>query len=246
MRKNLVIDIGNTRMKIAVFENGRLVSLRFNSSETSGKILTKILKHNLPTIISSVHKKLPKSKQRGNRTHVLKFTSLTPVPLKNRYRSKFTLGSDRLAAAVGGANKFPGKNVLVIDAGTCIKFNFVNAKGEYLGGSISPGIQMRFMALHNFTARLPLIRSSKQDPSLCGNTTELSIRSGVINGMVAEVEGMISAYEKKYKNLKVVITGGDGPLFDKRLKKRIFADPNLVLKGLYDILQHNYGIKSGN
>jgi type III pantothenate kinase len=191
-------------------------------------------------IVSSVLKKIPIHKlvmPKG--VNYLPFTSETQVPIKNKYRSAFTLGSDRLAAAVGGFLRFHGKPVLVIDAGTCLKFNYVNRKGEYLGGSISPGVEMRFKALHNFTARLPLLEAGAYKPQLIGTDTTGSIKTGVMEGIFHEVKGVIESYRKKDKNLNVILTGGDAALFDKRLKTRIFADPYLILKGLNAILEYN-------
>lgn len=191
-------------------------------------------------IVSSVLREIPIHKlvmPKG--TGYLPFTAETPVPIKNKYRSAFTLGSDRLAAAVGAAERFPGRAVLVIDAGTCLKFNYVNKNGHYLGGSISPGLEMRFKALHNFTARLPLLNSDSFRPGLVGTDTAGSIRVGVIEGMFHEIKGMIESYRKKDKGLAIIMTGGDAPLFDKRLKTRIFTDPYLILKGLNAILEYN-------
>ena len=174
-----------------------------------------------------------------DRTSVILFTHDTPTPLTNLYQSAETLGSDRLAAAVAANYFYPVKNVLCIDAGTCIKYNFVNFKNEYIGGAISPGIKMRFKALNNFTARLPLIEMDETFSELVGTNTRESILSGVETASVAEVEGMISNYLQLYPDLIVMLTGGDTNFFVKRLKKPIFADQNLILKGLNIILDHS-------
>ncbi|MCC7301442.1 MAG: type III pantothenate kinase [Bacteroidia bacterium] len=243
MAKVLVVDIGNTRQKMLLYSNGKKRGTVRTSPPSDRKSLRKMISTTRPDLvfISSVHRKVPKP---GGRVTVAAFTSSTPVPLKNKYRTKFTLGSDRLASAVGAAVLFPHKNVLVVDAGTCIKFNFVNKKGEYLGGSISPGIGMRFKALHNFTERLPLVTTRSQHP-LTGSTTGASVRSGVINGAVEEVKGMINAYKVKYPGLVVVLTGGDASCFVKSLKMRIFAVPHLILDGLHEIFEFNVQKISG-
>ena len=173
------------------------------------------------------------------RTNFLEFTSETKIPVKNLYRTANTLGSDRLPAVIAAYNRFPGKDILVIDSGTCIKYNFINSNGEYLGGGISPGIDMRFKSLNNFTDRLPLITADYEFEKLVGTSSAESILSGVMNGVVTEVEGIISRYEQQYSSLHVVISGGNSSFFEKRLKKSIFADSFLVLKGLNLILEHN-------
>jgi type III pantothenate kinase len=143
-----------------------------------------------------------------------------------------------LANAVGAARIFPGKNCLVIDAGTCIKYDFVNAKGEYLGGAISPGITMRYQALHAFTAQLPLVKAQPH-VKLTGNSTASAIVSGVQNGALSEIEHVILQYKKQYKPLKIVVTGGDWGLFANQIKSHIFAAPDLTLMGLNQILENN-------
>ena len=164
----------------------------------------------------------------------------TPLPIKNLYKTPQTLGKDRLAAAVAGHMRFSTDPVLVVNAGSCITFDVINEKGEYLGGSISPGIQMRFRALHTFTGKLPLI-TGKNLVALTGTTTGDSILSGVINGSLSEVEGIIAQYLQKYKNLHVILSGGDMKYFDTRLKIKTFAIPNIVTEGLYQILELNAG-----
>jgi type III pantothenate kinase len=148
------------------------------------------------------------------------------------------LENDRLAAAIAGATLYPGSNVLVIQAGTCITYEFINAQGEYIGGAISPGIQMRYKAMNTFTGKLPLIEHKKFD-GLIGQTTEESILSGVNNGILAEVDGIINAYKSQYPDLTIILSGGDADFFVKQLKNSIFAVPNIVLKGLNIILDFN-------
>jgi type III pantothenate kinase len=169
---------------------------------------------------------------------VIELNESTPVPVKVLYLSPETLGKDRLAAACGAAIKFPGQDVLVIDAGTAITYELVTARGEYKGGGISPGISLRFKALHTFTGKLPLVEE-REPLQLVGNDTATSIISGVINGAVAEVAGIIASYKELYPGVLTVLTGGDSGYFDKKLKSNIFALPNLVLEGLNEILDWN-------
>ena len=238
---DLVIDLGNTNKKLALFKKGKLFRLKqypfFNL-----EILRDFVENNTlidRCILASVVS-YPRSVQNflAQRFRFLEFTELTPVPVINLYRSKSTLGKDRLAAAVAAAGRFPGKDVLVINAGTCITYDLVNARKEYLGGGISPGIHMRLEALHTFTGKLPLIRIKKIE-TLIGNTTERSILSGVLNGVVAETGGIAERYREQFPQLVTVLSGGDAKYFDKRLKISIFALPNIVIHGLYKILDFN-------
>lgn len=167
------------------------------------------------------------------------FNSETKIPLTNLYQSASTLGSDRLAASVGAYFLYPNANVLVIDAGTCIKYNFTNSKNEYLGGGISPGIRMKFKALQTFTSKLPLVEANFSYNELVGNNTQNSILSGVLNGSVAEIDGIISQYKLQFTDIICVLTGGDSEYLAKRLKNSIFDHQNLVIKGLNDILNYN-------
>ena len=167
------------------------------------------------------------------------FNSETKIPLTNLYQSASTLGSDRLAASVGAYFLYPNANVLVIDAGTCIKYNFTNSKNEYLGGGISPGIRMKLKALQTFTSKLPLVEANFSYNELVGNNTQNSILSGVLNGSVAEIDGIISQYKLQFTDIICILTGGDSEYLAKRLKNSIFAHQNLVIKGLNDILNYN-------
>ena len=237
----LVIDIGNTRIKVAVFEKKELKhSFIFDSTDQlfSADLFKKysITRSIVCSVVNDVE---PFIEQLKNHTSVLLFSAETPIPVKNLYRSAHTLGSDRLAAAIGGNALFPDQNVLVIDAGTCIKYNFINNKNEYIGGAISPGLKMRFKALNTFTARLPLLEADPAFDTLIGTNSDESILSGVEIGSIVEVEGFIERYQAQYKGVKVVLTGGDADFFEKRLKNSIFADQNLILKGLNEILEYN-------
>lgn len=238
---NLIIDIGNTRIKTALFENAELKHFFVFESTSAlieaGLFETYQIKHCIvATVVDNVEPFIDQLKEKAP-TQL--FTSQMPVPLVNLYQSANTLGSDRLAAAVGGATLFPGKNVVVIDAGTCIKYNFVNKNNEFIGGAISPGLKMRFKALNTFTSKLPLLDVNEKFDSLIGTTTAESILSGVETGIIAEVEGLIDKYKELFQDINVVLTGGDANFFEKRLKRRIFADSFLILKGLNCILDHN-------
>lgn len=237
----LVIDIGNTRIKTALFEKDELKHFFvFNSFQelNASDIFEKHQINNciLGSVVNGLESDIEELKKK---VYVLLFTSETPVPIQNLYKSAHTLGSDRLSAAIGANVIAPNQNILVIDAGTCIKYNFVNNKNQYIGGAISPGLQMRFKALHTFTSRLPLLSIDNDFNELIGNDTNSSILSGVQTAVIAELDGMIAQYKKEFNDLKVFITGGDVNFFEKRLKNSIFADQNLILKGLNAILNFN-------
>ncbi len=241
MKDYLVLDFGNTNKKLALFKNRRLLRLE-QYSEISLGVIRKFVDP-FPgiknAILSSVIHHPPSiTRFLASRYHLLELDEKTPVPLKNRYHSQITLGRDRLAGAVAGSQMFPCKNVLIINAGTCITYDFVNSKGEYEGGAISPGIRMRLAALHTFTGKLPLV-SFRKHPSLIGRDTEGSILAGVLNGTTSEIEGIAARYNDKYPGLAVVLSGGDQKYFEKRLKISIFARPNIVIHGLQQILEFN-------
>ncbi|MES2138887.1 MAG: type III pantothenate kinase [Bacteroidota bacterium] len=238
---NLIIDIGNTRIKAALFENAELkhffVFESTNALIEAALFNSYLIKHCIvASVVDNVESFIDQLK---GKAPTLLFTSQMPLPLINLYRSTNTLGSDRLAAAVGGASLFPGKNVVVIDAGTCLKYNFVNNNNEFIGGAISPGLKMRFKSLNTFTSKLPLLDVNENFDTLIGTTTAESILSGVEIGITAEVEGLIDGYKQLFPDINVVLTGGDANFFEKRLKRRIFTDSFLILKGLNCILDHN-------
>ena len=240
----LVIDIGNTRVKAALFEQNNLIHY-FVFTNVAELLQANIIQQykvkncivssvidGIKSLIEDIKKQVP----------VLLYTVQTPTPLKNRYESPSTLGSDRLAASVAGNFMFPNRNVLVIDAGTCIKYNFINSNNEYIGGAISPGLQMRFNALHAFTARLPLLEIDENFDTFIATNSNENILSGVELGTVAEINSFIDQYRLLYPDINVVLTGGNVNFFEKRLKKPIFADSYLILKGLNIILDYNFKI----
>ena len=237
----LILDLGNTNKKAALFQNGELLELK-QYPVMNQKILLDVF-CNFPgithCILSSVIRH-PASLTRfiASRCSMIELTEKTAVPIINRYRSRNTLGKDRLAAAVAAAHHFPDRDVLVINAGTCITYDLINSKKEYLGGAISPGIMMRFQSLHTFTGKLPLV-SLKPKGKLIGNNTESSVHSGVVNGVLTEIEGIAGKFRLLYPDLKVILSGGDHIYLNKQLKISIFALPNIVIQGLYQILEFN-------
>ncbi|MEI6764195.1 MAG: type III pantothenate kinase [Bacteroidota bacterium] len=237
---NLVTDIGNTLVKVAVFDNGQIVE-RFVSNVHSRDLL-KSIAGRFPikkAILSSVVK--DSAEIAGYLEHnfrFVEFTDKTRIPIKNFYETPETLGRDRLAGAIAANNLYPGRNVLVIDAGTCIKYDLITAEGAYLGGAISPGISMRFKALHTFTGKLPLLGASSVDYLIGKNTVE-SIHSGVLNGVYAEVDGIINQYRAVFPEMLVLLTGGNISNFEGKLKNAIFAVPDLQFTGLNIILEYN-------
>jgi len=238
---NLILDFGNTQKKLALFDAGELLLVQQHDEISKAMIIQFMEAHPGITscILSSVVEHAADIPEYLRQK--LLFIALdehTPLPVINRYGTGHSLGKDRLAAAVGGAHAFPWSNVLIINAGTALTFDFVNEKGEYLGGAISPGMQMRFTALHTFTDKLPLL-SYQEQVELVGTNTRKSILSGVINGMVAEIEGISHGYQEKYPGLKIILSGGDLNYFVKRLKISIFALPNIVIHGLQQILSFN-------
>ncbi|MET0243668.1 MAG: type III pantothenate kinase [Flavitalea sp.] len=233
-------DFGNTRKKCAVF-TGReltdLVVMEDDNEQTIRDLLEKY--HPEKTLLSSVinHNPLIESiLAEKSKFHKLDHNSR--IPITTPVGKPETIGADRLGLVVGAADLFPGMNNLVIGLGSAITYNFVNKFNEFLGGGISPGMEMRFRSLNSFTDLLPLVKKDWNFP-LIGYDTRTNILSGVILGMAKEIDGIIESYEEKYANFNVVLTGGDTTFFVHHLKKKIFADPNLIYKGLYAICEYN-------
>lgn len=174
----------------------------------------------------------------GNFDLFIELDHQTEIPIKNRYETPETLGKDRLAAAVGANELFPDQNILIIDAGTAITYDLVSEKNEFIGGNISPGLQMRFKALNQFTGKLPLVSHSDEFQPVGRNTTD-AIRAGVQNGILYEIAQTIELFNKNYQNLQIVMTGGDSIFFDKKLNYTIFVHFNITLIGLNRILEYN-------
>lgn len=235
--KYLVIDAGNTSVKAGFFEDTRLVKVKRYGSAYEAAADTGAYA-DTPVILASVAHSEEELKAifAGFRRKIL-LSPATPVPLENAYESRETLGYDRLAAAVGANGRFPDRNCLIVDIGTAVKYDLVSAENAFVGGVISPGRKMRFNALHTFTKKLPLVDAT-DIPALVGTNTEACLRSGVLNGMVAELNGMIGSYQESY-NPVVLLCGGDAPHFETQIKYPTFAAPNLVLEGLIRILLYN-------
>ena len=238
----LICDLGNTRAKIALYHDDLLIkqaTLEQVSPEAFELLINSSgFNQAGAAIISSVSHEITPFVQKINAGHIITLTEHTLLPLINEYKTPATLGNDRIAGAVGGAALYPDKDILIIDLGTAITYDFVEKGRIYKGGSISPGINMRFKALNAFTMRLPLLTASPEI-SLTGTTTTEAIRSGVMNGCLAEVSGIIEVYRQRYPGVKIILTGGDLIYFEKMLKNNIFANPNLIVWGLKQILIYN-------
>ena len=233
---SLMIDIGNTKTKYAHFVDGCIKEKGSCRSEDISKIVYEYSEKVKNIMLSSV-KPIPDSilsEPISRSCKLIVLSSKTEMPFKILYKTPKTIGVDRLALVAGAVFGYTNKPVLIIDVGTCITFDFVDSKTKYLGGSISPGLQMRLSALSNQTSALPLVRLSEPQ-DLIGDSTKESILSGVVNGAIKELDGTIDAYKKRYPDTVVVITGGDVSFFDKKLKNSIFADEDILLKGMYFI-----------
>jgi type III pantothenate kinase len=235
---NLAIDIGNSRVKTGLFVKGKLVKSNIYNS-FSLKDLESVFKENPAidnTILCSVKSYSPSIKNfLSSRSRFIELSYKTPVPVKVAYKTPQTLGMDRLAAICGAYSISKG-NILVVNAGTCITFDFMDSKRIYKGGSISPGLDMRYQALHTFTGKLPLILPDMKFNKLIGTDTAEAIKSGVQLGIVNEVDGIIGEYQSKYNDLTIILTGGSMSWLLKSLKSKIKAEPFLVLTGLNVIL----------
>ncbi len=239
---NIVVDIGNTLCKIGYFENQNLTKRKEIPSRQPEAISDALLKNaskKNSIIISSVSV-IPQ-----NIENILKQYKIsihldcqTPVPIKNLYKTPKTLGPDRIALSCGATKIFPLQNTLIISCGTCLTYDFIDYEHKYRGGAISPGLKMRLRALHTFTKKLPLIEIESQ-PELIGQCTMSSISSGVFYGILHEVEGAIKKYKQQFSELAIILTGGDYLYFDKIINYNIFAQPNLLLEGLNEILNYN-------
>lgn len=236
---NVAIDLGNTRAKVALFKGTELVELenKLKPEEVFDWVATRKPQQ---AIIASVNASTRELQQQLSAFCVCReLNPELPVPVKKHYETPESLGADRLAAAVGGSKLFPGEGILVIDAGSCITYDYVDEQANYLGGAISPGLQMRFKAVHNFTARLPLIEKAPEKVPVLGKNTFESLSSGVVNGACAEIEGMISRVAAENCLNRVIFCGGDAEFFETKIKQPIFVIPELVLIGLNEIIRYN-------
>ena len=239
---NLAIDIGNTLAKLAIIDGGQVVDF-LKTEQIDTAYIEKLLKANpgidAAVIVSSrdTDEELERFlEQRMKR--FLRFDQNVPVPIVNRYATPGTLGADRLAAAVGANTIYPNSDILIVDFGTAITVDYVSGDGTYRGGAISPGMGMRFQALHRYTARLPLCRETAEE-RLYGTTTTSCIEQGVMNGIAFEIEGYIARFRRENADICIIFTGGAAKNFAKRIKNAIFADCELVFLGLNRILEFN-------
>lgn len=237
--ESIVFDIGNTLIKAGIFKNDELVRVEKLDVLNKESLASLLKEEDVKQAIFSSVRVENFSELLNSFLPTITLDERTKLPFKNLYKTPATLGRDRIASVAGAISQYPKEDILVIDAGTCIKYDLITAKGEYPGGGISPGIEMRFKALNTFTGKLPLINFNQQQVELIGSSTEGSILSGVLNGALAEVDGIITQYKKHYPSIKVLLTGGDSDFFAKGLKSTIFADPYLTLKGLNFILKYN-------
>ena len=239
---NLIVYVGNTYVKLAVFQEHKLLWQQKLDPEDFPKVIKKVFKKYpdiQSAIISSVgifDKKYISVLSIFVEVHILSHS--TEIPFKNSYATPQTLGMDRIALATAAFYHNPDANTLVIDAGTCITYDMINDYGEYLGGAISPGLRMRYSALNEYTSKLPLLEP-EDFHDIIGNSTNASIHSGVLNGICREIDGVIGQYQSRFEDLTVILTGGDAQILSKRLKNTIFAHSNFLLEGLNYLLEYN-------
>ena len=236
----LCLDFGNTRLKAAIFTNdilGEEIMLPDDSIETIGQILEK-WKPGKSILSSVINHNEAIEQHLSGKTNFHKLSHLTKVNFTCPVGKPETIGADRLALVAAAVHFYPGRNNLVIGLGSCITYNFVNQYHQFLGGSISPGMDMRFRCMHEYTAKLPLVQADWNYP-LIGYDTKTNLQSGVITGIASEIDGFIEKYDQKYGNFNVVLTGGNSAYFASQLKNRIFADYNFLFKGLYALSEIN-------
>ncbi len=240
MSVTLCFDFGNTRKKVAVFnetavdkiividdDSAATIQLLLDTYQPKKSILSSVIDHN-----TAIEELLAAKTKFHKLSHLTKLAFTTPVG------KPATIGADRLALAAAAVHFYPKKNNLVIGMGSCVTYNFINKYHEFLGGSISPGMEMRLKAMNQFTAKLPLVKAESNVP-LIGYDTNTNLLSGVVLGMAKEIDGFIDAYKERYGNFNVLLTGGDLVHLAYHLKNKIFADPELVFKGLYAISEVN-------
>lgn len=236
----LCFDFGNTRLKVAVFKDNEMQEAIVLKDDYETTLMELLAKHKPEySILSSVIKHSPVIETiLASQSTFHKLSAATKINFTTPIGKPETIGADRLALVAAAVHFYPKKNNLIIGLGSCITYNFVNQYHQFLGGGISPGMDMRFKAMHDFTALLPLEKETWNIP-LIGYDTRTNLQSGVLNGMAAEIDGIIHKYQAKYSNFNVVLTGGNSSYFAGQLKTRIFADHNFLFKGLYALSQLN-------
>lgn len=240
MPTTICFDFGNTRLKAAVFEGDQLkeVILVPDDNSSTIEVIVEKFKPRFSILSSVVNHQPAVEEVLGRHTNFHKLSHLTKLPFSTPVGKPETIGADRLALCAAAVYLFPNKNNLAIGLGTCITYNFINNQNQFLGGSISPGLEMRFKAMNQYTALLPLVNMEWNFP-LIGYDTKTNLLSGVAWGMAKEIDGIIDAYREKYGNFNVQLTGGNTLHFAPLLKNMIFADPQLIFKGLYAISEFN-------
>lgn len=236
----LCLDFGNTRMKFGVFINGHYAEegIIENGSATEMEAIAEKYKPEKSILSSVINHPVEVEEILGKRSLFHKLSIESKLPITSPVGKPQTIGADRLSMAVAAITIYPSENNLIIGLGSCITYNFVNKYHQFIGGSISPGLEMRFKALNHYTAKLPKVQADWNFP-LLGYDTKTNIQSGVINGMAQEIDGVIALYKEKFNKFNVHLTGGDTPFFGSLLKNKIFADPHLIYKGLYAISEYN-------
>lgn len=239
--KLLAIDIGNTSMKYAVQEDGRWHQAGNIDSAalTKHHILFSDLNYD-SFVISNVSEDYPEliDQLLSNGHKGMMLSNTTILPFENHYKTPATLGRDRIAAVAGALKLYPKENILIVDSGTCTKYDFLSQEGHYYGGAIAPGLQMKLDAMHHFTARLPSYKVEDTQQWL-GRNTEESLKSGALMASIFECEGYIKHFEEKFGQLRVILTGGRADFFAKNLKTKIFVHPELILEGLAHLYKTN-------
>lgn len=239
---NLCVDVGNTQLKFGVYNAaGELVAHWIQKDWALEQLYERCAAYGIEAVIlSSVRQSTLaiQAQLKQQFKQVLVVSTQLKLPIQHEYATPETLGNDRLAAVIGAQVLFPNQHLLVVDAGTCITYDFITKTGVYKGGSILPGIQMRLRAMHEFTAKLPLASAELPD-SFIGNSTISSLQTGVLYGVVHELQGFAQQYSQAFGSLQVLVTGGDLHHFESQLKNQIFAEPNLVLLGLNELLRVN-------
>lgn len=237
----LTVDVGNTRIKAAVFENDILLEfVVFMKIELQNNLKNILEKHKKIShlVVASVGDVEKQSFLDFNNRLKVHFVSYKDhFPFVNGYETPNTLGIDRMVLAAGAVFQFPNQNRLVIDAGTAVTYDFIDENNTYVGGAIAPGLRLRYEALHNYTAKLPLL-TIKSPKHFIGKSTSEAIHSGAVNGFIYEIEGFIVEYQKLYPNIIIILTGGDTEFLAKRLKNTIFANSNFLLESLNKIFQY--------
>ena len=238
----LTIDVGNTNVKVAVFKQFNLLDkfvFQKNNFQNNFQIVFKKYPNHKKAVLSSVS--LLDEKDiiwLKNQIEIIEINSNSVFPFTNHYTTPNTLGIDRMVLSAGAVIEYPNQNILIIDAGTCVTYDFITNKKEYLGGAISPGLNMRYKALNDYTAKLPLLENNTPD-NFIGNSTSQSIHSGVVNGLCYEIKGFISEFSVKNEQFIIILTGGDAIFLANRLKSTIFADENFLLKSLHQLYTYS-------